>query len=55
MTKFAECNRDCEKCKQLNIKTDNKGYPWGYDCMKYGDSVFHSQFTSTKIFRVIND
>ena len=23
------CNKDCEKCKQLNIKVDDKGYPWG--------------------------
>lgn len=22
------CNRDCEKCKQLNVKVDKQGYPW---------------------------
>lgn len=50
MGNFIECNRDCEKCKHLNAKTDNKGYPFGYECMKYWDSVFRSQFKSTKIF-----
>ena len=23
-----ECSRDCKKCKQLNVKVDNLGYPW---------------------------
>lgn len=44
------CNKNCTNCKQLNIKTDNKGYPWGYDCMKYGDSVFEKEFATTKSF-----
>lgn len=45
------CNRDCEKCKQLNVKVDDKGYPWGYECLKYGDSVFLEKFRDTKEFR----
>lgn len=44
------CNRNCLKCSSLNVKTDNKGYPWGYECMKYGDSVFQTEFQSTKEF-----
>lgn len=44
------CNRDCKKCSQLNAKTDPLGYPWGYECMKYGDSVFPEDFDSTKEF-----
>lgn len=44
------CNRDCEKCKQLNIKVDKLGYPWGYECLKYGDSVFQEKFKNTKEF-----
>lgn len=44
------CSRDCEKCKQLNVKVDDKGYPWGYECLKYGDSVFPEKFGSTKEF-----
>lgn len=43
-----KCSRDCEKCRRLNTKVDAKGYPWGYDCLKYGDSVFKSEFKSTK-------
>lgn len=45
-----ECNRDCEKCKWLNGKTDDKSYPYAYECLKYGDSVFISEFQSTKTF-----
>lgn len=44
------CNRDCEKCKQLNVKVDKQGYPWGYECLKYGDSVFQEKFKDTKEF-----
>ena len=46
------CNKDCAKCKFLNTKTDSKGYPWGYDCMKYGDSVLEKDFSNTKFFPV---
>lgn len=46
-----ECNKDCNKCKQLNIKTDDKGYPWGYECMKYRNSVFRDEFENTKTFK----
>lgn len=46
-----ECNKDCNKCKQLNVKTDDKGYPWGFECMKYGDSVFMNEFENTKTFK----
>ena len=36
---MAICDRDCGKCSRLNIKVDKLGYPWGYECLKYGDSV----------------
>ena len=44
------CNKDCLKCKNLNVKVDKKGYPWGYECLKYEDSVFQEEFTSSKNF-----
>lgn len=44
------CNKNCLKCNRLNVKTDYKGYPWAYECMKYGDSVFPNEFDSTKEF-----
>ena len=50
-----ECNRDCNKCKQLNGRTDGKGYLFGYECMKYGDSVFAEQFGDTKVFKTAED
>ena len=46
-----KCNKNCNKCRQLNIRTDEKGYPYGYDCLKYGDSVFQDKFESTKEFK----
>lgn len=52
---LVECNKDCSKCKQLNGRTDDKGYPFGYDCMKYGDSVFREEFSSTKVFKIAED
>lgn len=45
-----ECSRDCKKCKQLNVKVDNLGYPWDYECLKYGDSIFREKFQDTKEF-----
>ena len=33
--KVMQCIKNCRKCKQLNGKTDDKGYPWGYECLKY--------------------
>jgi len=26
------------------VKVDDKGYPWGFECLKYGDSVFIEDF-----------
>lgn len=46
------CNRNCKKCSRLNVKVDDKGYPWGYECLKYGDSVFENKFLDTKEFRI---
>ena len=51
MAILIKCNRDCTKCSSLNTKTDDKGCPWGYDCLKYGDTVELSQFQGTKIFK----
>lgn len=48
--KSIECNKVCDKCKWLNGKTDYNGYPWGYECLKYGDSVFAKEFSNTKYF-----
>ena len=48
---MVQCNRNCEKCKQLNVKTDDKGYPFSYECMKYEDSVFLYEFGNTKEFK----
>lgn len=49
---IAECNKDCNKCKQLNTRVDNKGYPFAYECLKYKDSVFREKFSDSKNFIV---
>lgn len=38
-----ECNKDC-------TKVDDRGYPWGYECLKYGNSVLQEDFRNTKTF-----
>lgn len=45
------CNKDCNKCKQLSGRTEKNGQPWGYECLKYNDTVERTQFQSTKTFR----
>ena len=52
---LVECNKDCSKCKQLSGRTDDKGYPFAYECIKYGDSVFEEQFRDTKVFKTEED
>lgn len=44
------CHKNCNGCKKLNIRVDDKGYPYGYECMKYENSVFESDFEITKTF-----
>lgn len=45
-----KCHLVCKGCEYLNTKTDNKGYPWGYECVKYNSSVFLGDFYNTKEF-----
>jgi hypothetical protein len=49
------CNRNCNNCTQLNTRVDNKDYPYGYDCLKYGDSVFENDFERTKQFTICRE
>lgn len=45
-----KCSKNCGECNRLNIRTDDKGYPFGYEYMKYGESVHPDLFESTKEF-----
>ncbi len=45
-----ECNRDCSRCRYLSARTDDKSYPWAYECLKFEDSVFREDFKNTKVF-----
>lgn len=42
------CNK---KCRSLNGRAEKNGQPWGYECLKYGDTVEADQLHSTKTFR----
>ena len=46
------CNKNYKTCKHLNTRVDAKWYPYGYECMKYYDSVFRNKFEDTKEFEV---
>lgn len=52
---LVQCSKNCENCKYLSGRTDNKGYPFGYECMRYGDSVFKEQFKGVKVFKTRED
>ena len=45
-----ECSKDCKKCKHLNTRTDNKSYPFAYECMIYNEAVEVKDFGNTKAF-----
>lgn len=48
--KNIQCNKECNNCKYLGARTDEKGYPFGWECLKYNDSINKEDFQSTKEF-----
>lgn len=36
----------------MNGRTDDKGYLFGYECLKFGESVFRGKFGNTKEFQI---
>ena len=51
MDMVVECNRDCRKCSKLSADVDDFGYPWGWECLKYADSVIE-RFEEVKRFAI---
>ena len=47
-----KCNRDCRKCRSASARTDDKGYPFGIECLKYNDCLDINMATKEKIFLV---
>lgn len=47
-----QCNKDCTNCQYLSSRTDDKVYPFGYEYLKFGDSVFRRKFGDTKEFQI---
>lgn len=48
-----KCNKDCRQChKYGSAKTDDKGYPFGYECLKYNESINHENVAKEKIFLI---
>lgn len=39
MLKEKRCNKDCHECGRASFRMDNKGYPFGIECLKHGDFV----------------
>lgn len=33
------CGKNCFVCKHLDIKTDELGYPYEHECLRYGDAI----------------
>lgn len=46
------CHKDCNKCMQLNGRTDDKGYPFMYECMKYEREIHPNEFKESKEFLI---
>lgn len=48
-----KCNKDCRQChKYGSAKTDDKGYPFGYECLKYNESINLENVAKEKIFLI---
>ena len=51
--KSVKCNKDCHKCRKYgSAKTDDKGYPFGYECLKYDEVIDLENVAKEKIFLV---
>lgn len=48
--KIKRCNKNCQKCMQLNGRTDDLGYPFMFECMKYDREIKPNEFTESKEF-----
>ena len=44
------CYKDCKKCKQSSVRVDDKGYLFGYECMKYDEYIDLACSNDTKDF-----
>ena len=51
MPELKTCNKNCRECSKLNVRVDDKGYPFGYECMKYEDSILEDELYTTKRFQ----
>jgi hypothetical protein len=44
------CNKNCRKCGKLNAKTDDKGYPWAWECLKFNERIPQERLERSKTF-----
>lgn len=48
-----KCIKDCRKCNKYNsARTDDKGYPFGYECLKYNEAIDLQDVSKEKVFLV---
>lgn len=48
-----KCSKDCRKCNKYgSARTDDKGYPFGYECLKYNEAIDLQDVNKEKVFLV---
>ena len=51
--KPVKCNKDCRKCNKYgSARTDDKGYPFGFECLKYNEAIDLEDVAKEKIFLI---
>ena len=49
------CNKDCRKCKKYgSAQTDDKGYHFWYECLKYNEAINLQDIDKEKVFLIPN-
>lgn len=46
------CYKDCKNCGKASYRTDDKGYPFGIECLKYNDSLPLEHSNKPKSFTI---
>ena len=51
--KSVKCNKDCRKCNKYgSARTDDKGYSFGYECLKYNEAIDFKDVAKEKFFLI---
>ena len=51
--KPVKCNKDCRKCNKYDsARIDDKGYLFGYECLKYNETIDLKDVAREKLFLI---